>query len=138
MPAGFCLLLLCQWNLPELFWIVKCVIVETSSLVLLKIFPGTSLMAECGLLWGLGEPHVQFCQRGSLDRLHNTAWPSSLGKCPSILGCLRVQMKEEITLTPVRELITSAGNLVHAVPFPITWNWQGLVHPGCHRRISCG
>lgn len=138
MPAGFWQLLLHQGDLPELFWTVKCMIVETSSLVLLKIFPGTSFVAECGLLWGLGEPHMQFCQRGSLERLHNTAWPSLLGKCSSILGCLGVQMEEEITSTPVRQLITSTGNFVHAIPFPVTWNWQGLVHPGCHRRISCG
>lgn len=53
MSAGFWLLMPCQWSLPELFWVVKCVIVETSSLVFLKIFSGTSLMLSVVCCGGL-------------------------------------------------------------------------------------
>lgn len=98
MAAGFWLLLLCQWNLPELFWIVKCVIVETSSLVLLKIFPGTSLVAECGLCGGLVS-HMCSCARGEVwtgcTILHGTAhW----GNAPASWAALEYRWKRKLLL----------------------------------------
>jgi len=77
------------------------VMVEISSLVLLKNFPGASFIAEHGLLRGLGELPMLSCRQESLERLHNTAQPTLPGKRFSILGCLGVRTEEEITLTCV-------------------------------------
>lgn len=72
--------------------------IETSSVVLLKNFPGTSFTAEGGSV----SCTRRRAGRGSLERLYNTAWPSLLGQRASILGFLGIQMEEEIAVTCIR------------------------------------
>lgn len=110
--------------------------VETSSSVLLKNLIGTSFIAERGLLWGVGELHTLPCWQRKLGKaVYSTAWPSLMGNHSSILGCLGVQMEEEITAT-ASIFSKRNNNLGACYSFPVTWNWQASLKGSCVSRLS--